>query len=206
MPTTSFDTAHIFTARWEGGLSEHAADPGGVTNHGVSLRWLLQLSKENEDVAAYDFYPDGTLDASDIRACTKAQAAALMRRNFWEPLRCAELSPPLAVTLYDYAVNAGAARAVRLLQAACNMVGEACLERFIPLKEDGRCGAHTVRRCAELTEAGLSFYTARHCVRERRRFYGELTRRRADLQPFLKGWNNRCAALLNYLGKLEMEA
>ena len=35
-----FAKAHAFTARWEGGFTDHPADPGGVTNHGVSLRFL----------------------------------------------------------------------------------------------------------------------------------------------------------------------
>jgi len=36
----SFEAAHAFTARWEGGLVDHPDDPGGVTNFGVSLRFL----------------------------------------------------------------------------------------------------------------------------------------------------------------------
>lgn len=37
---SGFEAAHAFTARWEGGLVDHPNDPGGVTNHGVSLRFL----------------------------------------------------------------------------------------------------------------------------------------------------------------------
>lgn len=39
----AFQLAHAFTARWEGGLSDHPSDPGGITNHGVSLRWVQDL-------------------------------------------------------------------------------------------------------------------------------------------------------------------
>ena len=39
-----FDTAHAFTARWEGGLTDHPADPGGLTKYGVSLRWVQDLA------------------------------------------------------------------------------------------------------------------------------------------------------------------
>ena len=41
-----FDTAHAFTARWEGGLTDHPADPGGLTKYGVSLRWVQDLAQQ----------------------------------------------------------------------------------------------------------------------------------------------------------------
>ena len=45
----SFQLAHAFTARWEGGLSDHPPDPGGITNHGVSLRWVQDLARQARD-------------------------------------------------------------------------------------------------------------------------------------------------------------
>ena len=42
----NFTLAHTFTARWEGGLSDHEADPGGITNHGISLRWVTDLARQ----------------------------------------------------------------------------------------------------------------------------------------------------------------
>ena len=41
-----FLKAHAFTARWEGRLVDHPSDPGGITNYGVSLRWLRSLGSE----------------------------------------------------------------------------------------------------------------------------------------------------------------
>ena len=37
---------HAFTAQWEGGLTDHPADPGGLTNYGVSLRWVQDLARQ----------------------------------------------------------------------------------------------------------------------------------------------------------------
>lgn len=45
----AFQLAHAFTARWEGGLSDHPSDPGGITNHGVSLRWVQDLARQARD-------------------------------------------------------------------------------------------------------------------------------------------------------------
>ena len=45
----NFTLAHTFTARWEGGLSDHEADPGGITNHGISLRWVTDLARQAKE-------------------------------------------------------------------------------------------------------------------------------------------------------------
>lgn len=201
-----FETAHAFTAHWEGGLTDHPADPGGITHYGVSLRWLRQCEGTAAGAAALRACGVALpCSPETVRALTASQAATLFRRGFWEPLRCEELPLPLAVALYDAGVNTGAAQAARLLQRSCNVVAEAHLDCFVPLAEDGRCGPLTVRRCAELHEAGLAFYTARHAVRGRQNFYVDLARRREDLRVFLKGWQNRCAGLLEYLAQLERE-
>ena len=200
----SFETAHAFTARWEGGLTDHPADPGGITHYGVSLRWLQHLEATVSGCATLRRVGVALpVSAISVRALTRAQAAQLFQGGFWEPQRCAELPLPLAVTLYDAAVNTGGAQATRLLQRSCNVVGEAHLDSFTPLAEDGRCGPLTIRRCHELAEAGLDYYSARHCVRARQQFYTDLARRREDLRVFLKGWQNRCASLLEYLAELE---
>ena len=46
MSATAFQKAHAFTALGEGGLTDHPADPGGLTNHGVSLRWVQDLARQ----------------------------------------------------------------------------------------------------------------------------------------------------------------
>lgn len=219
----SFELAHSFTARWEGGLTDHPADPGGITNHGVSLRWLQQLADQaaadcrraacscdggnshDSHENPYDFNHDGAVDSDDIRACTKVQAGELMRRHFWTPLGCDALPAPLGVTLYDCAVNTGPAQAIKILQQCCNTVGEAHLDVFTPLNVDGRCGPLTRHMARALGEAGLDFYTARLCVRQRRDFYVRLCRQKTNLAPFLQGWKNRCASLLEHLASMERE-
>ena len=96
----NFTLAHTFTARWEGGLSDHEADPGGITNHGISLRWVTDLARQARerclrdarqcdtcprrtgpdcDYFSLDLDNDGDIDADDIRACTKEQAARLLK-------------------------------------------------------------------------------------------------------------------------------
>lgn len=223
---SDFTRAQSFTAQWEGGLSDHPADPGGITKYGVSLRWLRELAQEECRKQArtcdgsnahdksgqhtcgqssFDFDADGDIDADDIRACTKAQAAQLFKKHFWDTTRCAKLPLALAVVQYDGAVNMGPARAVRQLQQAMNLVAEAHLDHFVPIAEDGINGLKTQDMAEALAACNLDFYTARQTVRLREKFYRDLVQRRSDLKPFLKGWQNRCTALVNYLAQLERE-
>ncbi|WP_346667589.1 glycosyl hydrolase 108 family protein [uncultured Desulfovibrio sp.] len=225
MPT-AFERAHAFTARWEGGLVDHPDDPGGITNHGVSFRWVKELAEEARrrclgegrhcencsrqggprcEMRALDMDTDGDVDADDIRACTKEQAAALFRRHFWDKLACDALPLPLAVTLYDGAVNMGPARAVRQLQAALNLVGENRLDIFEPLDEDGILGLRTREMAQAIARIDADFYTARQSLRQRDAFYRQLAARRPSMQAFLNGWRNRVKALGEYLAELERE-
>ena len=81
----------------EGGLSDHPADPGGLTNYGISQRAYPQL-----DIAAL------TLDA----------AKALYRRDYWQPLHGDQLPSGFDLLMLDCAVNQGVVTAIQLLQQA----------------------------------------------------------------------------------------
>lgn len=218
----NFSIAHTFTARWEGGLTNHPADPGGLTNYGISLRWLQELARKlprGERARAQataqrtvknacceaDLDMDGDVDADDIRVCTKAQAAALFRKHFWDETCCAALPLPLAVTLYDSAVNMGAPRAVRQLQETMNSVAEAQLDYWTPLAEDGRMGPKSIDLAQALAAVNLDWYTARLTLRLRATFYRNLAARRKELKVFLPGWLNRVTDLGRYLAALERE-
>ena len=79
----------------EGGLSDHPADPGGLTNYGISQRAYPTL-----DIAAL------TLDA----------AQALYRRDYWQVLHGDQLPSGLDLLMLDCAINQGPVTAIKLLQ------------------------------------------------------------------------------------------
>ncbi|MBQ4566788.1 MAG: hypothetical protein IJA79_01515 [Desulfovibrio sp.] len=221
----AFHLAHAFTARWEGGLSDHPADPGGLTKYGLSLRWVRDLAEKaraacprhTRDCSTcpaatpcgwreLDLNTDGDVDAADVRACTREQAAKLFRQHFWEKLSCGRLPLPLAVSLYDGAVNMGGPRAVRQLQRAMNLTGEAELDDYSPIAEDGQMGPRTRELAEALAEARLDYYAARQSLRLREHFYRDLAARRPSMKAFLPGWRNRLRGLADYLAQLERGA
>ena len=222
-----FETAHAFTAQWEGGLTNQPADPGGLTNYGVSLRWVQDLAQQarqsclrqhkncescpqartlNCTCGDIDLDMDGDVDADDIRACTREQAAILFKKHFWDAQGCAALPLPLAVALYDGAVNMGPGRAVGQLQQAMNAVGEAQLDHYTSIAEDGVSGPRTAELAEALEAANLPWFAARQILRLRDAFYRDLAARRPSLKVFLEGWRNRVKALSQYLAELEREA
>ena len=221
-----FETAHAFTEHWEGGLTDQPADPGGLTNHGISMRWVQDLARQARDeclrlhracdgcsfrgtsrctCSDLDMNADGDVDADDIRACTREQAAALFKKHFWDKLGCAALPLPLGIVLYDGAVNMGAARAARQLQQGMNTVGEAQLDSFAPIAEDGISGSRTADLAEALENANLHWFAARQILRLRDAFYRDLAARRPSMKVFLNGWRNRVKALAQHLATLERE-
>ena len=196
---STFEAAQAFVAKWEGGLVDHPNDPGGITNRGVSLRWLRSIG--------CDIDGDGDIDADDIRAVTPEISAQLFYGHFWTAPGLHELPPLVAVAVYDGAVNQGVPRAVRQLQAACNRTDG------IPLVEDGRLGPNTLRRVTLLCRDG-SLALALSTITEREAFYQSLVARPpkvlssgqvVDYRAFLAGWLNRTGALDGWCTQLAKE-
>ena len=175
-------TAHRFAGKWEGGLVDHPSDPGGITNYGISLRWLRS---EGLDV--------GDIDADDIRALTPALAAALFKSKFWDAYRLGELPQLIATCHYDCAVNTGPRQATLLTQRACNsLVGP----YGVKLAVDGIFGKNTRAFLMKHTTPKL----AETMIALREDFYRDLVARKPKLAVFEKGWLNRCRDLRHYVG------
>lgn len=176
-----FSEAQKFVAKWEGGLSNHPSDPGGLTNYGISLRFLRALG--------HDVDGDGDVDAADIQSLTPALSADLLKQEFWT---CQDLDtfPRLtAIAHYDASVNCGRSRAVRLLQSACNAFPGP------QVKEDGKLGPKTRARVAALNDAAL----AAKCIQARQDFYKRLVVSDPKFSAFSDGWMNRTADLSKYI-------
>ena len=93
--------AHVLAS--EGGYVNDPVDPGGETNMGISKR----------------SYPK-----EDIRNMTRARAAQIYRRDFWDPVRGDDLPPGLDLVAFDGAVNSGVSRGARWLQQALGVTAD----------------------------------------------------------------------------------
>ncbi len=104
----------------EGSYSSDPADPGGVTNFGISARAHPGL---------------------DIATLTRDAAVKIYWCEWWQHFGFAQLPAAVAVKTFDLAVNIGGRNAIECLQRALRACG-------MPVTEDGVIGAATARYAA----------------------------------------------------------
>lgn len=97
----NFNTAFDLLLGHEGGFSDHAADPGGKTNYGIT-----------EAVARQAGYQ------GDMRELPLQLAKDIYLARYWRPIRADDLPPGIRYTVFDAAVNSGPAQATKWLQRA----------------------------------------------------------------------------------------
>ena len=88
----------------EGGFVNNPADPGGMTNLGVTKQtweeWVSHPVVEKE-----------------MRNLTPLMVAPLYKRKYWDACRADELISGFDYCLFDTAVNSGVGRAIKLMQS-----------------------------------------------------------------------------------------
>jgi lysozyme family protein len=101
-----FAICHPITAVWEGGWSNHAADPGGKTMYGVTEAvFHAWLKAQGKPLRA-------------VRTITRAEALAIYRKNYWDACGAYNLVPGVDLAVYDASVNSGVSRGLRWLKAS----------------------------------------------------------------------------------------
>jgi len=183
----NFEWGLIVLDHHEGTFSNHSDDPGGVTNFGISLRFLQSVLEDadQDGFADGDIDRDGDIDADDVRGLSISEAHKLYEKKFWKAGKCDKIkSGMIAVKLFDMAVNMGPSQAWRLMQAAINTLG-------LNIKVDGKAGPKTLEAVNSLTDRDFMLVT--NVRREQDRFYDELIKKRSSLESFRLGWRRRAA-------------
>ena len=124
----------------EGGFSNHPSDPGGMTNLGVTkATWENWVGRES--------------DEAEMRGLTPEKVEPLYKKKYFYAVRGDELPMGLDYLMFDFAVNAGAGRAIKTLQTAVGVTPDGgfgpmtmaavqavdpneLIERFSQAKED----------------------------------------------------------------------
>jgi len=150
----------------EGGYVNHAQDPGGRTNLGVTQRtWEGWTGKPSSEV--------------EMRALTVEMVRPLYRKNYWDAVRGDDMPAALALCVFDFGVNAGPARAARFLQ------------RMVDAPQDGRIGPVTIAHVAGyMTKHGVAGAVKAY-QDARRTYYTSLS----TFPTFGKGWLRRVDAV-----------
>lgn len=145
-----FDQAFSIIIGNEGGFSNNPADPGNWTG-GRPGSGMLRGTKYGISAGSH---PD-----LDIAGLTLDQARSLYRREYWDRVNADALPPPLALLLFDTAVNCGTDRAARWLQQSVKtqpdgLIGPSTLQA---VQNATRQPAEGAAVCAEFLALRLAF-------------------------------------------------
>jgi lysozyme family protein len=142
---TPFEHAFAIVVGHEGGYSAERADPGNWTGGTVGSGELRGTSYGISAAA----YP-----SLDIARLTPDDARAIYRRDYWDRVRADAMPPPLALLVFDAAVNNGVGRAIRWLQGAAGVTVDGQLG---PATLAAVAQARGAELCAEFQAQRLSF-------------------------------------------------
>jgi len=173
-PTAVFDACFTIVVGEEGGYDNSPADPGNWTG-GARGSGVLKGTNWGISAAAYPTY--------NIQTLTKGQAQTIYFGDYWVPTSCPALPVPLALMVFDAAVNNGQERAREWLQAALGVAADGVIgpETLAALAAQTTTPAATQSVCAELLARRIDFM-------------GGLK----TWQQFGLGWARRLAALPYY--------
>ncbi|MCA0920019.1 holin-associated N-acetylmuramidase [Pseudooceanicola nanhaiensis] len=171
----------------EGGYVDDPDDPGGATNHGVTIHTLRRLGR--------DLTGDGRVDRADVRALSRAQAVEIFLTDYFEAPGLGQLPEVLWPTVFDMYVNAGA-QAVMILQRLLCQMGW-------PVAVDGVIGPQTVAAAQAAAGAAPEHIADAYGI-ARRNYYFQIADRRPASRKYARtrtggkgGWIRRAEEFIS---------
>jgi lysozyme family protein len=142
----------------EGGFANHPSDPGGMTNLGVTkATWENWVGRQS--------------DESEMRSLTADKVEPMYKKKFWDAVRGDELKVGIDYLMFDFAVNAGAGRAIKTLQTSIGVPADG---GFGPVTMAAMKSYKPVKLIERFSQAKEDFYRSLN-----------------TFEVFGKGWLNR---------------
>ena len=152
---------------WEGGLSNHPLDHGGLTNKGITLRTWQRVGYDKDD--------DYDIDDEDLMLITRYDMAWLLETHYWNRWRAGEIeSQPLAEILVYWLWCSG-------------KWGIIIPQRILNVNPDGIVGPITLSALNNTDPEQLHAAVKKARIR----YIHRLIKRDPSQQCFEKGWLNR---------------
>ena len=154
----------------EGGFVNDPDDPGGATNHGVTIHTLRRLG--------LDITGDNRVTVDDVKCLTAAKAVQIFIEYYHQRPGLAALPDTLQPSVFDMYVNAGA-NAVKVLQRLLTDMG-------FPCDPDGAIGPATIRAAQMAQDAAPSHLPDAYAIARRNYYYAI-----ADARPASRKYARR---------------
>ena len=170
MAKTRFEHCLEEVLRFEGGYADHPSDPGGATNMGITHKTLARWRAVT---------PWWSLAKSEVQGLGRAEVAKIYRASYWDRANGGKLPAGLDLALFDFAVNSGPDRAIKVLQSRLGVVA------------DGQVGQLTLNAIkTQIALKGAAGLIDTLCDRRL-----DFLTRLATFAVFGKGWTARVAAI-----------
>lgn len=174
---TDFERALNFVLDHEGRIFEDVpGDPGGATKDGIT----------HDDYD--DFRKEHGLPVHDLRLMTDAEMQEIYTEHYWNPTHAAQFTYPVALALFDTAVNVGTGHTIKWLQT------------IVGVTPDGGFGPLTLNATKKYIASHSDKALASALMARRSAYYNEIGAPGKTLHKFLKGWLNRVADLKHEVG------
>jgi len=120
---TPFEKAIDFILRpdIEGVSSMDPKDPGNWTGGKVNVG-ELNGTKYGISAASYPSLP--------IQSLSREECVEIYRRDYWDKCQCGHMPSPIAIAVFDCAVNQGVGAAMRLIQEAARVKVDGVIGRL----------------------------------------------------------------------------
>lgn len=171
----------------EGGFINDPDDPGGATKYGVTLETMRRLG--------LDLTKDGQIDADDVRGLTRAQAAEIFIRHYFQEPGLDQLPAALQPVVFDMYVNAGA-NAVKILQRLLGQMGQS-------VSVDGVLGPLTIGAVEAAAALAPNHIVDAYAI-ARRNYYFRLADKRPASRKYARtrkgdkgGWITRAESFMS---------
>jgi lysozyme family protein len=126
----NFESALEAVLHHEGGFVNHPADPGGMTNLGVTKKvWEEWVGHE--------------VDEKTMRGLTPEIVGPMYKAKYWDKVKGDELPSGVDYAVFDAAVNSGPGRAAKWLQSC------------VGVEPDGGIGPKTLAAVSAINAAEL---------------------------------------------------
>lgn len=171
----------------EGGFVDDPDDPGGATNHGITIGTMRRIGADTNG--------DGKIDRNDVRNLRRRAARDILVEHYFRRPRIDMLPPVLQPSVFDMQVNAGA-QAVRILQRLLNEMGE-------DLRVDGIVGPKTIAAARRGAHAAPDHIADAYGI-ARRNYYYALADKRPASRKYVRrrdggkgGWIRRAEEFIS---------
>lgn len=184
---SKFDKAIIQVLKNEGGLVNDKNDNGGITNYGISYRFLKNAVAHQKDlISKVDMNGNKIIDSYDIIHMTKREAESIYQEEWWDKYGYGKITyQSLATKIFDMSINMGP-------QRAANFLRKACLSFNYPLN---------IKNTPELSMKEINFINSLS-IQDKNKiinnlislsvdFYQSLAKNDPSQQKFLRGWLKR---------------